>query len=283
MTDPGPFVFLSIEPPAELARVVQSIWYARGTVAYDRERIAPTGSTVALLVLGDPIRQTPDDGAGPACTSDEGLLIGPHDRPIVNEPLGETHAVGIVTTPVGCDAVFGIRPTTIRGRVVPLAAHWPGADALRRRLQVIAEPNEMLAAVGEALVATVGPTDTAFDRCEAAVGHLERTPTMPIAEIAAGVGVSHNRLDRDFNRIVGLSPRTLASLLRVRALLARIDPDGPIDWPGLAAELGWYDQAHLGRDVKRYTGVSPTRYVEAQQAYREHNAGGAEVVGFVPE
>jgi transcriptional regulator GlxA family with amidase domain len=29
-------------------------------------------------------------------------------------------------------------------------------------------------------------------------------------------------------------------------------------WPDLALDLGFYDQAHLARDVRRFTGVTPT-------------------------
>jgi hypothetical protein len=57
------FAYEERRPPA-LARFVESIWYARGRIDYRRERIAPTGSTVAVVVLGDPIR--PVAGAGPA-------------------------------------------------------------------------------------------------------------------------------------------------------------------------------------------------------------------------
>ncbi|MBB5787762.1 DUF6597 domain-containing transcriptional factor [Jiangella mangrovi] len=127
------FRFVSRRPEG-LERFVESIWFARGRIDYPDERIAPTGSTVAVVVLGDPIRETPADGAGEPLVTGTGFLLGPHDRPVVNEPLGETHCVGIVTTPVGCEAVFGIRPATIRGRVVDLLTAWPAATPLRRRL-----------------------------------------------------------------------------------------------------------------------------------------------------
>jgi hypothetical protein len=42
----------------ETSRFVDWIWFARGRITGVRERIAPTGSTVAAVVLGDPIRQT---------------------------------------------------------------------------------------------------------------------------------------------------------------------------------------------------------------------------------
>ena len=92
-----------------------------------RELIAPTGSTVAAVVLGDPIRQT-GIGSGTTLVAETGFLIGPHDRPIVNEPQGETHCVGIVTTPVGCRPAFGLAPAMLRGRIVDLLQAWPRAS-----------------------------------------------------------------------------------------------------------------------------------------------------------
>jgi hypothetical protein len=119
---PTPFLFDRRVPAAPLDRFVESLWYARGSIGYARERIAPTGSTVAVLVLGDPILQTPDDGAGTTLRADVGFVAGPHDRPVVNEPTGETNAIGIVTTPVGCGPILGHAPRELRGRVVDLAS-----------------------------------------------------------------------------------------------------------------------------------------------------------------
>lgn len=265
----------------EAGRRVASIWFARGRMAGARERIAPTGSTVAAVVLGDPIRQTPQGGTA-TLLAETGFLIGPHDRPIVNEPLGETYCVGIVTTPVGCRPTFGLAPATLRGRVTDLAAAWPRAGTLREALAACRTPEAALDVVEEAL-RTPEPVDpAAFARCEAAVHRLAADPARPIAEIAAALGLSHGHLDRRFAEYVGLSPRTLARILRVRRLLADIDVFGTVAWAAKAAELGWFDQAHLIRDVKRHTGVTPAQYVAAQRATYDP-AEAATSAGFVPE
>ena len=155
----------------ETSRFVELVWFARGRIAGVRERIAPTGSTVAAVVLGDPIRQTPF-GEGTALVAETGFLIGPHDRPIVNEPLGETFCVGIVTTPVGCRPALGLAPATLRGRVVDLLQAWPRADGLRRELTTCRTSAEALDVV-EAILRTPEPFDRhAFARCEAAVRQL---------------------------------------------------------------------------------------------------------------
>lgn len=94
------FDYRSVAPRGELGRLVQTIWYARGTGPYESERTSPTGSCVAIIVLGDPIEQRADNGAAPPVCSDRGLLLGPHVGPVVNRPRGETHAVGIVFSPL---------------------------------------------------------------------------------------------------------------------------------------------------------------------------------------
>ena len=274
------FEYVSRQVGGETRRFVEQIWFARGRMAGARERIAPTGSTVAAVVLGDPIRQTPA-GGGAALVAGTGFLIGPHDRPIVNEPLGETYCVGIVTTPVGCRPALGLAPATLRGRVVDLLQAWPRATALRRALTTSRTPAEALDVVEEVL-SRPEPVDRAFVRCETAVRHLVAEPTRQVAEIATTLGVSHGHLDRLFTEHVGLSPRTLARILRVRRLLEGIDVHGLVGWADKAAELGWFDQAHLIRDVKRHTGVTPSQYVAAQRSMYDR-AEAAASAGFVPE
>ncbi|MEM7326909.1 MAG: AraC family transcriptional regulator [Actinomycetota bacterium] len=285
---PVPFDYRVRVPEGPLRRLVESIWYARGTVPYTREKIAPTGSTVAVFVLGDPIKQTADNGEAPPVVSERGFLIGPHDRPTVNEPLGETFAVGIVCTPVGCRPVFGVDPADIAGRVAPIESVWPTARVIGRALRngsaggTPPGPDEMLDVVEAAVVDGLDDGVAGIDRCTRAVRLLEEDPTRSIGDLAAELAVSHGHLDREFTRVVGLSPRVLGRLLRMRSLLSRIDVRGEVGWSDRAAELGWYDQAHLIRDFKRHTGVTPTRYLEAQRAsYTTVEAGDA--AGFVPE
>lgn len=283
MTDrAAPFRYHTREPAQPLRQLVELLWFAHGTIPYRRERIAPTGSTVAIIVLGDAITETADDGHGGSVSSDVGLLIGPHDRPVVNEPTGTTRAVGIVCTPVGCEAALGIPPATIRRRVEPLADRWPHAHGLRARLLGTDDPERMLDLVEDHLRATAAPVTSRLERTAQAVAMLEHDPTMPVARIAAQLGISHGHLDREFRRTVGLGPRALARLLRVRRLLESIDVRAGVDWADQAAALGWVDQAHLIRDFRRHTGVTPTRYVRAQLASLtpEELAGAA---GFVPD
>lgn len=281
VTAPAPFDFRVRRPRSPLQRFVESIWYARGTIPYKRERIAPTGSTVAIIVLGDPLRIVPDDGAGEPVLATDGVLIGPHDRPVINEPQGETFVVGIVTTAVGCAATTGLEPRLLRGRAEPLRS-WPVGQGLRAELLAVSDPDRMLEMTEADLRAALRAEVAGVERCARAVSMLETEPTRSVAEIAGELGISHGHLDREFARIVGLTPRVLARLLRMRRMLQALDVRGDVAWAELSAELGWYDQAHLIRDFKHHTGVAPSAYLEAQRANYTAVEGG-DAAGFVPE
>ena len=276
------FDFRMRTPDGRLGRAIASTWYARGTVPYRRERIAPTGSTVAVIVLGDPIIETPGSPRAVPLRAERGFLIGPHDRPVINEPTGETVAVGIVTTPVGCRPALGVNPAAVAGRVEELTKAWSPAADLRQRLVAAPDPEAMLDLVVECLADGLDLDIRGLDRCERAIAMLDEDPVRPIADVAAALGVSHGHLDREFKRIVGLTPRRLARLLRVERLLEFIDTDRNVPWADLAARLGWADQSHMIRDFKRHTGSAPSAYIAARQAFAVASAT-AESARFIPE
>lgn len=278
------FEFVARRPTGALEPWVEQVWSARGTIGYRRELIAPTGSCVAVVVLGPPIVETPLAGRGRPVVAAEGFLIGPHDGPVVNEPTGETFALGVVTTPLGCGPVLGQDAARLRGAVVDLAAAWPDLADLRGRLRAAARTGTGPDALLEGLVAhlehrLVDPAP-GVDRCAEAVTLLDADPGREIADVARRLGVSHGHLDRVFLRHVGLTPRAYARIARLRRVLADLDVFGPVSWSDVAAGAGWFDQSHFIRDFKRHTGVTPSAYVRAQRA--EFTADDA-APGFVPE
>ena len=274
------FSYVVRPAPRALAPFVAEVWFARGTIPYRRELIAPTGSCVAVVVLGDPIVETPLAGAGRPVVARDGFLIGPHDGPVLNEPTGRTHAVGVVTTPTGCRPLFGVGPATLRGTVTELALVWPSLPGLCARLRAEPAPDAALDAAVEHLEARVAPPSPGADRCAEAVAVLEARPDLEIADLAGRFGVSHGHLDREFLRHVGLTPRAYARIARLRRVLADLDVFADVSWSRLAADAGWFDQSHFIRDFKRHTGVTPSAYLRAQRA----EFTPADVApGFVPQ
>lgn len=127
---------------------------------------------------------------------------------------------------------------------------------------------QLLAYLGEVLrpryaaAVPAGPATSGPGRREVAVARAflesrltEKVTLLDLAEVACA---SPYRLSRLFTAEVGMPPHAFQNLLRVnraRELLARGARAASI-----AREVGFYDQAHLNRVFKRYTGVTPYQY-----------------------
>jgi AraC-like DNA-binding protein len=76
------------------------------------------------------------------------------------------------------------------------------------------------------------------------------------AELASAWGVGLRQFERCFLDSYGQPLRAYRRQLRFSRLLGGFD-GAPCSWADLAAESGYADQAHLIRDVRRFTGHSP--------------------------
>ena len=96
-----------------------------------------------------------------------------------------------------------------------------------------------------------------------ALAHLERTSgTIPIDALASRVGYSRRHLTAVFAQQIGLSPKTVARLLRFSAVCERMRLT-PARWADIAAESGYCDQSHLNRDFRQFAGTTPEKFIKA--------------------
>lgn len=87
-----------------------------------------------------------------------------------------------------------------------------------------------------------------------------------IRDIAAGAGWSHKHLITRFKDQVGVTPKRAARLVRFERLLRRVRGEGQPDWPQLAAEHGYVDQAHLIHEFREFVGASPAAFFSSRSA-----------------
>lgn len=83
-----------------------------------------------------------------------------------------------------------------------------------------------------------------------------------VTDFAHAAGMSVRLLQRLFAAYVGVGPKWVILRYRIHEALERAETEEPVDWAGLAADLGYADQAHLVRDFTATVGVSPTAYAQ---------------------
>ena len=55
----------------------------------------------------------------------------------------------------------------------------------------------------------------------------------------------------------GLTPKQLCRVLRFRHACQLARGGARVEWAGIAAEAGYFDQAHLIRDFREFAGATP--------------------------
>jgi AraC-like DNA-binding protein len=88
----------------------------------------------------------------------------------------------------------------------------------------------------------------------------QRRGALSIRALSEEIGVSHKRLITQFQRLVGTTPKALARLYRVQRVLDSFERTPSLSWAQLAHHVGYFDEAHLDKDFRAFTGHTPTAY-----------------------
>ncbi|MFG2645851.1 DUF6597 domain-containing transcriptional factor [Streptomyces sp. NPDC048370] len=151
------------------------------------------------------------------------------------------------------------------GRRVPLDEVFADADAASVAAVLGPETDHARVAALDAFLLALGPAPDpqatqAMDLV--AVVRTDRS-IRRVSELADAAGLSSRSLQRLFATYVGVGPKWVILRYRIHEALERAEAtgtEGSPDWAGLAAELGYSDQAHLVRDFTATVGVPPTAY-----------------------
>jgi transcriptional regulator GlxA family with amidase domain len=71
------------------------------------------------------------------------------------------------------------------------------------------------------------------------------------------MGISGRQLERRFMSEVGLGPKLLCRILRFQQVFPAVERADK-NWARIAADCGYYDQAHLIRDFRQFAGQTPS-------------------------
>ncbi|WP_343669106.1 helix-turn-helix domain-containing protein [Chitinophaga sp.] len=92
----------------------------------------------------------------------------------------------------------------------------------------------------------------------------EEKGAMAIQSILAQLKVNYKWLERSFSAHMGLSPKAYARLQRFIHAYAALVKEGGHDLSAVAIHNGYYDQNHFIKEFRKFTGMSPLKYVKGR-------------------
>jgi AraC-like DNA-binding protein len=103
----------------------------------------------------------------------------------------------------------------------------------------------------------------------AVLGAIEDDPSMRVSNARALAELSPKRLTAAFRAEVGLAPKAYLRVRRLQAALRRLDTGGARG-ATIAADLGYFDQAHFVREFRSFTAMTPTEYTHRRSWLPSH-------------
>ena len=178
--------------------------------------------------------------------------------------VGETYgAIDLKLDPLGAYRLLGFPLSELAGACVVARGRVRGAAGRRlaTRLRELEDWDARFDVLEDFLLGSPRrPAPTSIRRSIRAWQRLQRTAgRVRIETLATELGASRRYLARRFAEQVGLSPKTMARLLRFTDARRRIE-QSPRDWARIAFEAGYADQSHLNREFQQLAGMTPTDF-----------------------
>lgn len=106
-------------------------------------------------------------------------------------------------------------------------------------------------------------------RVEALVNFMRRSEgAIAVREAAERIDLSERQLERLCSRNLRLTPKEFARTVRLQAVVRWLIARSDVNVAQAAAQFGYADQAHMGREFVALGGLNPTTYVRALKDLR---------------
>jgi AraC-like DNA-binding protein len=184
-------------------------------------------------------------------------VAGPQTRAIFKSKTGLARTVTLRFKPGWSVPLLGVAANELTDRKVPLEDVWGragrelGGDFLAARSHA-----DAIDRVTRAFAVRAGH---AF---ESASGQLARRAVRlleggedRVESVADRLGVTARHLRRVFTENVGIGPKEFARTVRLQRAVRMAATS--CDWARIAADAGYYDQAHLIADFRQLVGLTP--------------------------
>ena len=234
-------------PGALLAPWVECYWSITSTDGPPGiDRILPDGCADIIVDLG---------------TNPHAFVVGTMSTALLTPRAERASLFGIRFRPGAAFAFLGVPMREITDQRIALDTLWGARaesliDAVIRGVNV----EQLLRPVCRASEDEIVPRAVALFR--------QARGGVAVGDVAAALGLGERRLNRAFDRCVGLSPKGFARVMRFREVYQQIQRGAALPWTRMAGDAGYSDQAHLIREFQALAGLTPAQYAAERQAVR---------------
>lgn len=261
MLDSG--VVVADPEPALRGLVDRYVGYRQSGVPLGVHRGLPSRSITVVISLAEPIKLVGGPGADRGTRAVRGAVGGLHLGPELVEQDAFQEGIHVRVSPFGARRLLGVSAAELSGTVCDVAELpvWWARDLVDRLCEApdwagrFAVLDELLGRGAQTPVTLVDEVQWAWRQLVVHGG------TPRVGELAAQVGWSRRHFSERFIRTVGVTPKQAARLVRFERSNSLLRTGTVTSLSTLAAECGYYDQAHLANEWAQLAGCSPSTWI----------------------
>jgi len=249
---PASLEFYRYAPSQRLKPYVRNIWVIRcgGAISSPRRhRVVPDGCIDLIFMRRSP---TEDYRAS---------VVGTMTRPIVEELLSQMDYIGIRFAPGGFRHFFGLPPSELTDRIVPVNDLW-SQSGLSERLASCRDLTACLMNLEDELARRFRPEERdllppgVLETISACQGNIT------MSQLGHVAGWSPRHLRRVFHESVGVGPKTFCRIIRFVSAFRVLRRNPRASFLDVALDAGYFDQSHFIHEFEDFYGSSPSTIFE---------------------
>jgi AraC-like DNA-binding protein len=257
-------------PSIAVSRVIKCYWVLENdSPVNSSQTVVPDGRSELIINLRRPFQSQNGDQwqSQPDC-----FFVGQITGPFLVRPNGPATVIGVRFQPHGASQLLGLPIDELTDSVVALDAISKRLHRRFERLRDLSSVSEQLAALDRILFRHMERIEDEDPLIAVAVGKFEQAGgLLGVGHLADRLGLSSRQFERRFRNAVGISPKLFCRMQRFqRVFQAMENPQS--NWVDAAVHCGYYDQAHLIKDFREFSGATPTALLSEEFDLTRHFA-----------
>jgi len=180
------------------------------------------------------------------------------------ESIGSLKLIIAVFRPFGMSQILNISAAELKDKIVDLSSViGDSATTLHHFLSDELPHVQMVESLNHFFGKLIKNIETRLYPMVTAATHwiMARKGLFKAEELMDFTGHHQRTIERAFHTFVGIAPKKLGSIIRLHHFLGEIKGTGSqYNFTQNVFEAGYFDQAHLIREFKKITGLTPTTY-----------------------
>lgn len=184
--------------------------------------------------------------------------------------------LGVKFKPLGITKITGINMECMADQIIPAEDIWGSElELLCDKMQSASSLEHTILVLENFLIKKYESTSL---HCRANSAQkaieliIQSKGTVDIKTLQMQTNTSRKTLERAFLHYLGLMPKLYSRIVRFNAVKQMMDNSPYLSVSDIAFDMDYYDNSHLAGSFKRFSGLTPTDYIENIKTARLKNA-----------